>query len=133
MEITYTCKRQFSQKQLEELFLAVHWDSGKYPTRLYKALQNYETVITAWEGQNLAGLLGAIGDGGMTAYIHYVLVHPAYQGKGIGKKLVGLAKERYKDNLCVVLIAEHSGLIDFYEKEDFVHSQDSAAMYIKKM
>ena len=133
MKVRYTCDGRFSEKQLEELFLAVGWDSGKYPSRLYKALQNYETVITAWEGENLAGLLGAIGDGEMTAYIHYVLVHPAYQGEGIGRKLVQLAKEKYKDYLCVVLIAEHSGLIDFYEKEDFVHSRDSAAMYIKKM
>ena len=29
--ITYTTERKFTQGQIEELFLYIHWVSGKYP------------------------------------------------------------------------------------------------------
>lgn len=68
--ITYTNDRNFTQAQLEELFLSVGWLSGNYPERLWKALHNCETLITAWDGEKLAGLINALDDGELTAYVH---------------------------------------------------------------
>lgn len=74
--IQYTEEKIFTKDQIEHLFLSVHWISGEYPERLYKALLHSSTVITAWDGDRLVGLLRALDDSEMLAYIHYVLVDP---------------------------------------------------------
>ena len=89
MEIEIKGKeQQLSGKELEELFLSVEWSSGHYPDKLEIAMKNYPTVYTAWDGDKLVGLLSAMDDGVMTAYIHYLLVRPDYQGKGVGEQLL---------------------------------------------
>ena len=92
--ITYTDKKIFTQESIQTLFLSVGWISGKYPSRLYKALQNSSTVLTAWDNDRLVGLVRILDDSEMLAYMHYVLVHPDYQGQGIAGTLVEMAKEK---------------------------------------
>lgn len=53
MEIRYTEEKIFTKEQVEKLFLSVGWVSGEYPNRLYKALKNSSTVVTAWSGKEL--------------------------------------------------------------------------------
>ena len=82
MVLSYTDTKEFSPAALEELFLSVQWESGRHPERLAEALLHYGTVFSAWDGGRLAGLIAAMDDGTMTAYVHYLLVHPLYQGCG---------------------------------------------------
>ena len=96
MDIRYIEEKVFTQKQIEELFLSVNWISGKYPDRLYKALLESSTVITAWDKERLVGLVRVLDDGGMLAYMHYVLVHPDYHGNGIAGVMVEKVKEKYR-------------------------------------
>ena len=121
MEIIYKKDNSYSKDDVRELFLSVNWLSGKYPERLKKALDNCETVITAWDGNKLAGLINAIDDGELTAYVHYLCVNPEYQGAGIGKELLKQIKEKYKDYLYIILIAENEGLVGYYKKKGFEH------------
>lgn len=132
MKIRYTEQRNFTAKQTEELFLSVNWESGKYPEQLYKALQSCETVYTAWDGERLVGLANAIDDGGMTAYVHYLLVHPDYQGAGIGRELTEMMKQHYKDFRYLFLAAENPPLIGYYEKLGFEKSGEKSIMAITK-
>ena len=88
MEIVYKDIHEFKKEDLESLFLSVEWSSGHYPDKLVVAMQNFETVYTAWDGDQLVGLICAMDDGIMTAYVHYLLVRPEYQHLGIGRKLV---------------------------------------------
>ncbi|MGN1038727.1 MAG: GNAT family N-acetyltransferase, partial [Mailhella sp.] len=83
MNIKYTEEKCFTLEDAKDLFLSVGWVSGQYPRRLHKALMGSSTVISAWDNKKLIGLIRILDDGGMLAYIHYVLVHPDYQGKGI--------------------------------------------------
>ena len=64
----------------------------EYPTRLYKALMNSSTVISAWDGDRLVGLIRVLDDSELVAYMHYVLVHPDYHGRGIAGHMVELVK-----------------------------------------
>lgn len=131
-EIEYKETREFSPEELERLFLSVEWESGGYPDLLVKAMRRYETVLSAWDGDRLVGMLCAIDDGVMTAYVHYLLVDPGYQGRGIGRCLVGMAKEKYRDYLKIVLVAYGNG-VSFYERCGFHAAHDSVAMYISKL
>lgn len=132
MEIRYTEERCFTQQQLQELFQSVNWTSGNYPERLWKALTNCETVITAWEGEQLIGLINAIDDGEMTAYVHYLCIRPEYQGKGIGKSLLEQIKEKYKSFFYLMLVAEHDALVNFYGKNGFQEVKGTHVMAIQK-
>ncbi|MCD8239020.1 MAG: GNAT family N-acetyltransferase [Clostridiales bacterium] len=128
--ITYTEEKIFSKEQVRELFLSVGWVSGKYPQRLYKALMNSETVITAWSGDRLVGLVRVIDDSEMVAYMHYVLVNPEFQGQGIAGTMVELVKEKYKNYLYIEIMPEESKNAAFYEKHGFVTMTDGVAMQI---
>ena len=99
---------------------------------LLKAMKRYETVFSAWDGERLVGMLCAMDDGVMTAYVHYLLVDPDYQNCGIGRRLVEMTKEKYRDYLKIVLIAYDSGL-GFYESCGFRQASDSVAMYFTDM
>ena len=114
--ITYTDEKKFTQQSIQDLFLSVGWLSGKYPSRLYKALQNSSTVLTAWDDSQLVGLVRILDDTEMMAYMHYVLVHPDYQGQGIAGTLVEMVKEKYKDYLYIEVMPEERKNAAFYEK-----------------
>ena len=130
MEITYTDARCYTQQQIQELFQSVHWISANYPQRLMKALGNCETVLTAWDNERLIGLINTIDDGTLTAYVHYLLVHPDYQGKGIGTQLLAQVKEKYKDYLYLMLHAENTPLVAYYENHGFQKMVDAYVMAI---
>ena len=88
MEIVYKNTKVFTEKQLQGLFLSVKWESGNYPDKLVRAMQNSDYVISAWDGNKLIGLIRALGDGETVAFLHYFLVDPAYQGHHIGDELM---------------------------------------------
>jgi len=119
MDIKYTDKKEYSTEDLQALFQSVDWLSANYPERLKKALDHCETVYTAWCGDRLVGLINAIDDSELTAYVHYLCVDPQFQGKGIGKKLLEFIKEKYKDYLYIILIAENEPLIKYYRQNGF--------------
>ena len=123
MEITYRSQKDFTREELESLYLSVDWSSGHYPDKLVQALRGSDTVVSAWDGDLLVGLANAIDDGVMTAYVHWVLVRPEYQGAGVGRELMRLINERYADYLRIVLIAYESG-IDFYTHCGYARCED---------
>ena len=123
---------EFDETQLADLFLSVEWSSGHFPERLAKAMHGFETVFSAWDDDELVGLICAMDDGSMTAYVHYLLVRPAYQAKGIGKLLVSRVTERYADYLRIVVVA-YNAEIGFYESCGFEKSSDSSPMFITSL
>lgn len=49
MSITYKTTKTFTAEELQRLFLSVSWESGKYPEKLVRAMQNSTHVISAWD------------------------------------------------------------------------------------
>ena len=129
MPIEYRDTQNFDAKQLGELFLSVQWLSGKYPDKLKVAMQNSDTVFSAWDGDKLVGLMNAMSDGIMTVYFHFLLVRPEYQGQGIGRTLVRMMLDRYADYLRKVLIADDAE-IAFYEHCGFEVAKGTTALFI---
>ena len=100
-KIRYTEDKIFTKEQVEKLVLSVNWVSGKYPDKLFRALNNSTVVITAWSGDELVGLVRVLDDGEMLAYLHYLLVRPDFQGRGIAGTLVNLVKEKYRNFMYI--------------------------------
>ncbi|MBW3093309.1 GNAT family N-acetyltransferase [Bifidobacterium sp. 82T10] len=128
MTITYTEERRFTQDQVQRLFRSVGWVSGEYPERLHRALMGSSTVVTAWDGDRLVGLVRALDDGAMLAYVHYVLVDPEYQGQGIAGHMVRMIQEKYRDYFYVEVMPEESKNAAFYERFGFHVMTDGVAM-----
>lgn len=128
--IKYTEEKKFTQEQVQKLFLAVGWTSGNYPKRLYKALMNSSTVLTAWDDEELVGLIRVLDDTEMLAQIHYVLVRPDHQGKGIAGTMLEHIKEKYKDFMYIDVMPEDKKNVPFYEKHGFTVMENGAAIQI---
>jgi proline iminopeptidase len=89
---------------------------GKYnETFTYGALQKTMN-ITAWENDRLVGCVRILTDGYFFGMITEILVHPEYQGKGIGKKLMELAWEASPTSL---FLGAQPGKEPFFEKLDY--------------
>ncbi len=132
MDIIYKDTKEFNSGELQDLFLSVEWSSGHFPDKLKAAMQNSGSVFSAWDGEKLIGLVNVLDDGVMTAYVHYLLVNPAFQGRGIGKELVRLVKEIYRDYLRIVLIA-YDKEVDFYKNCGFEAGEDKTPMFITSL
>lgn len=128
--LIYTEEKKFTKEQIQQLFLAVNWVSGKYPERLYKALMNSSTVLTVWDDEKLAGLTRVLDDTEMLAQIHYVLVHPDYQGKGIAGSMIERIKEKYRNFLYIEGMPEDKANVPFYVKHGFSVMENGAAIQI---
>lgn len=128
--IKYTEEKKFTQEQVQKLFLSVGWTSGNYPKRLYKALMNSSTVLTAWDEEELVGLIRVLDDTEMLAQIHYVLVRPDHQGRGIAGTMLEHVKEKYKDFMYIEVMPEDKKNVPFYEKHGFTIMKNGAAIQI---
>ena len=127
---TYTEEKKFTKEQVQELFLSINWVSGNYPERLYRALMNSSTVLTVWDGERLVGLIRVLDDTAMLAQIHYVIVHPNYQGKGIAGRMIEYIKEKYKNFLYIDCMPAEKKNVAFYEKYGFSVMENGTAMQI---
>ena len=84
------------------------YDEEKTRSALSKTLN-----ITAWDGDVLAGCLRILTDCCFFGTITELLVLPEYQKKGIGSKLLQLAKENTPTTLY---FGAQPGVEEFYEK-----------------
>ncbi len=132
MAITYKDTHAFTEIELEELFLSVDWSSGHYPDKLVVAMENFKTVYSAWDDEKLVGMICAMDDGIMNAYVHYLLVNPEYHGQMIGRILVDMVKKKYEDYLRIAVIA-YDNELHFYENCGFEKSNDASPMFITSL
>lgn len=95
-------------------------------------MENSHSVYSAWDGEKLVGLINCLSDGVMTAYFHYLLVRPEYQGRGIGEKLMGMILEKYESYLRKVLIA-YDKQVGFYERCGFKVGSETKPMVVTSL
>ncbi|SKC04700.1 Acetyltransferase (GNAT) domain-containing protein [Lachnospiraceae bacterium] len=130
--IEYKETHDFTKEDLQDLFLSVEWSSGHFPEKLVIAMKNFKTVYSAWDGDKLVGMICSMDDGIMNAYVHYLLVNPAYHDQTIGRTLVEMTKEHYKDYLRIAVIA-YDDEAHFYANCGFKKSDESSPMFITSL
>ena len=130
--IEYKTVKEFTKEELQRLFLSVEWSSGHFPEKLVLAMKGFSSVFSAYDGDKLIGMACAMDDGVMNAYLHYLLVDPAYQGQGVGRQLVAMVKQKYKDYLRIVVVAYNEELA-FYEHCGFKKADDASPMFITSL
>lgn len=123
--------KEIAKKDIVALYKANNWSSAEKPNQLYNALLNSHSLVTAWIDGKMVGLGNAISDGYLVVYYPHLLVHPDYQGKGIGKMLVAKLQEKYKHFHMQILTADGKA-IGFYEKMGFKKAGETKSMWIYK-
>lgn len=129
MAIEYRFTKNISKPKLRDLFLSNKWDSGNYPDKLQTALKGSHSVITAWDGDKLVGLMNALSDGIMNVFFLYLVVHPDYQKKGVGQKMVELMLHKYKDYARKMIISYDEAL-EFFQKCGFEVGENNVPMFV---
>lgn len=131
MEIKILDTKDIDKAQIIELYRQNNWTAVDKPDELYKALINSHSLISAWIGEQLVGIGNAISDGHLVVYYPHLLVHPQYQGKGVGQMIVAKMQEKYSDFHMQMLVADGKA-IEFYEKVGFERAGQTESMWIYK-
>jgi ribosomal protein S18 acetylase RimI-like enzyme len=111
---------QIDLNQLQALFqAAAFWAQDRRIEDWAIAIANSNPVISVWDRERLVGFARATSDGIYRATIWDVVVHPDYQGAGLGSKLVEtvLSHPRMSRVERVYLMTTHQQR--FYERIGF--------------
>jgi GNAT superfamily N-acetyltransferase len=136
MTITYNdTLKDLPIEQLHHLFVAVGWsDDEPLPENLIKGFMqswlNSTLVVSAWDGDKLAGAVRVLSDTIFRSIIHDLLVNPDHQGKGIGKKLVEISIAHYPDSEWLVGMDKKN--IGFYEKCGFKPTLETGCFMVRQ-
>ena len=107
------------------------WETEQMSTK--RALSNSLYSVVVLEENKIVGIGRVIGDDGLYYYIQDLIVQPDYQGKGVGKELMGklmnyIGKNATKGAFVGLMAAK--GLEEFYKDFGFkLRSSDSPGMY----
>ena len=122
--IIFSTERDLDLYELEELCDAVGW-SRRPLRKVKKAIEHSFLVATMWQvrgtKKRLIGFARATSDHAFNATIWDVVVHPDFQGKGLGKALMKyiLKKLRSEEISNVTLFADPQ-VVDFYRTLGFM-------------
>jgi len=111
------------------LYRSVDWSSADKPEALHKGLLGSHSLITAWDEATLVGLGNAISDGHLVVYFPHMVVHPDYQGRGIGTELMKRMMARYRGFHQQALIADGRAIV-FYKRLGFVRAGATEPLWI---
>jgi GNAT superfamily N-acetyltransferase len=128
MEITIKETKEISTEQIVELYQVNKWSAADKPMILRNALLNSHSLVSAWDNDKLVGVGNAISDGYLVVYYPHLLVHPSYQGGGVGNLIVSRLQEKYKDFHMQILTADGKA-IDFYKKVGFERAGETIPMW----
>jgi GNAT superfamily N-acetyltransferase len=118
MEVEIKINGDLESEQIIELYLANKWSSAEKPIQLIAALENSHTVVTAYNNKNLIGLANSLSDGHLVVYYSHLLVHPDFQGLGVGRKIMAAMSSIYSEFHQQILVADGRA-IDFYSSVGF--------------
>ncbi len=94
------------------------------PATLEIALNSSLFVLTAWSGDQLVGLVRAIGDGVTIIYVQDILVLKAFRRQHIGRQLLTQLLEKYSHVRQIVLMTDSTDqTISFYENCGFTKTE----------
>ncbi|MEW7984557.1 MAG: GNAT family N-acetyltransferase [Candidatus Thiodiazotropha sp.] len=129
MEVAISIIDSISEAEVVDIYKANKWSSADKPNELLAALNNSHTLVTARISGKLVGIGNAISDGHLVVYYPHMLVHPDYQGKGIGRKMMEAMKSIYGGFHQQMLTADGEA-VKFYQALGFERAGKTEPMWI---
>ena len=129
MDIQISLTDLIKDEEVLAIYKANKWSSVEKPVQLLSALRGSHSLVTARISGKLVGIGNAISDGHLVVYYPHLLVHPQYQGNGIGKKMIAAMQIKYS-NFHQQMLTADSDAIEFYKSVGFVKAGETQPMWI---
>lgn len=114
----YKYNETVSAKDLSDLREAVGWNrmEDEYSNPLMTSYYH----IAVYEDGKLVGYIDSVSNGVTDAYIQDLMVHPDYQGKGLGTELMNQMITYLKENrIYIISVVFEESLKPFYDRFGF--------------
>jgi GNAT superfamily N-acetyltransferase len=121
-------------EELQRLLRAVGWSSDDRTERTEKSLAGAQCGVVAVAGAGVVGSGMVLGDGVTCAYLKDIVVHPDWQSRGIGTRIVEallaiLRRSSPEDILVTLFTGQH--LAELYERCGFSGPEQLYGMSLK--
>ncbi|HRN77053.1 GNAT family N-acetyltransferase [Ottowia sp.] len=129
MSVVISLPDEVEADEVLELYRANRWSAADKPRQLLAALRGSHALVTARDGERLIGLGNALSDGHLVVYFPHMLVHPDFQRRGIGRRLMQALLDRYAGFHQLMLTADGEAC-RFYERMGFTRAGRTEPMWI---
>ena len=129
MEVIINLNDQIEHAEVLDIYQANAWSSADKPVELLAALRNSHSLVTARVDGRLVGLANAISDGHLVVYYPHMLVHPEFQRRGIGRKIMTAMLNKYS-GFHQHMLTTDGNAIRFYASVGFVRAGKTEPMWI---
>ena len=111
----------YREEEILRLYTEVGWTAyTEDSAALRKGYEHSLLVLAAYEGDELLGVVRAVGDGATIVFVQDILVFPAYQRRGIGTALLRAVLDRYPYVRQIELTTDNTPeTIAFYQSLGF--------------
>ena len=111
----------FRKDEILRLYSEVGWTAyTENMVALEEGYKNSLLVLAAYEGDELLGIIRAVGDGCTIVFVQDILVFPGHQRRGVGTALLEAVLKRYPDVRQVELVTDNTPkTVAFYRSLGF--------------
>ena len=111
----------FRKDEILRLYSEVGWTAyTENMAVLEEGYKNSLLVLAAYEGDELLGIIRAVGDGCTIVFVQDILVVPGHQRRGVGTALLKAVLDRYPDVRQVELVTDNiPKTVAFYKSLGF--------------
>lgn len=112
---------EYREEEILRLYTEVGWTAyTKDMSALEQGYKHSLLVLSAYENEELLGIVRAVGDGHTIVFVQDILVFPEKQRKGVGTALLKAVLDRYPDVRQIELVTDNTPkTVAFYKSLGF--------------
>ena len=112
---------EYREEEILRLYTEVGWTAyTKDMSALEQGYKHSLLVLSAYENEELLGIVRAVGDGHTIVFVQDILVFPEKQRQGVGTALLKAILDRYPDVRQIELVTDNTPkTVAFYKSLGF--------------
>ena len=112
---------EYREEEILHLYTEVGWTAyTKDMSALEQGYKHSLLVLSAYENEELLGIVRAVGDGHTIVFVQDILVFPEKQRQGVGTALLKAVLDRYPDVRQIELVTDNTPkTVAFYKSLGF--------------
>ena len=112
---------EYREEEILRLYTEVGWTAyTKDMSALEQGYKHSLPVLSAYENEELLGIVRAVGDGHTIVFVQDILVFPEKQRQGVGTALLKAVLDRYPDVRQIELVTDNTPkTVAFYKSLGF--------------
>lgn len=112
---------EYRKEEILRLYTEVGWTAyTKDMSALEQGYKHSLLVLSAYENEELLGIVRAVGDGHTIVFVQDILVFPEKQRQGVGTALLKAVLDRYPDVRQIELVTDNTPkTVAFYKSLGF--------------